>query len=143
MGSCNFTCWSINSHQTKCISWILPSIISIWSKTKYFPSRIFGCAVYAPIAPPQRTKIGPQRRLRIYVGYEFSSIIRYLEPKTDDVFTARFADCHFNEAIFSALGGEKKQLKKEITWSEPSLLHLDPYTKQWESEVQKIILLQK
>ncbi|KAJ9539390.1 hypothetical protein OSB04_032123 [Centaurea solstitialis] len=26
--------------------------------------RIFGCAVYVPIAPPQRTKMGPQRRLR-------------------------------------------------------------------------------
>ena len=43
--------------------------------------RIFGCAVYVPIAPPQRTKMGPQRRLGIYVGYESPSIIRYLEPK--------------------------------------------------------------
>ncbi|GJT93225.1 disease resistance CC-NBS-LRR class family protein [Tanacetum coccineum] len=25
--------------------------------------RIFGCAVYVPIAPPQRTKMGPQKRL--------------------------------------------------------------------------------
>ena len=24
-----------------------------------------------------------------------------------DVFTARFADCHFNENVFSLLGGEK------------------------------------
>jgi len=31
--------------------------------------RIFGCAVYVPIAPPQRTKLGPQRRLGIYAGY--------------------------------------------------------------------------
>ena len=45
-----------------------------------------------------------QIRLRIYVGYESPSIIRYLEPRTCDVFMARFADCHFNEAIFSALG---------------------------------------
>ena len=74
--------------------------------------RVFGCAVYVPIAPPQRTKMGPQRRLGIYVGYETSSIIRYLEPLTGDVFTARFADCHFNEAIFPPLGGEKKTLRK-------------------------------
>ena len=85
--------------------------------------------------------MGPQRRLRIYVVYDSPSIIRYFEPKTGDVFTARFADCHFNEAIFPALGGEKKQLKKEITWSEPSLLHFDPHTKQYETEVQKIIHL--
>ena len=74
--------------------------------------RIFGCEVYVPIAPPQRTKMGPQRRLGIYVGYESASIIRYLEPLTGDVFTARFADCRFNEAFFPALGGEKKKTRK-------------------------------
>ena len=83
--------------------------------------------VYVPIAPSQHTKMGPQRRLGIYVGYESCSIIRYLELKIGDVFMARFADCHFNEVIFSVLGGEKKQLKKEITWSEPSLLHLSSH----------------
>ena len=79
--------------------------------------------------------MGSQRRLRIYVGYKSPSIIRYLEPKISDVFTARFADCHFNETIFPALEGEKQQLEKKITWSEPSLLHLDPHTKQCELEV--------
>ncbi|GJR90392.1 disease resistance CC-NBS-LRR class family protein [Tanacetum coccineum] len=105
--------------------------------------RIFGCAVYVPIAPPQRTKMGPQRRLGIYVGYETSSIIRYVEPLTGDVFTARFADCHFNEAIFPPLGGEKKTHEKDVSWSEPSLLYLDPRTKQSETEVQKIMHLQE
>ena len=50
--------------------------------------RVFGCAVYVPIAPPQRTKMGPQRRLGIYVGFESPSIIKYLEPLTGDPFTA-------------------------------------------------------
>lgn len=82
--------------------------------------RIFGCAVYVPIVPPQRTKMGPQRRLRIYVGYESSSIIKYLEPRTGDLFTARFADCHFDESVFPTLGGENKQSVKEISWNELS-----------------------
>ena len=69
--------------------------------------RIFGCAIYVPIAPTHRTKMGPQRRLRIYVGYDSPSIKRYLEPLTGDVFTAHFADCHFNENLFLPLGGEK------------------------------------
>ncbi|GJT32677.1 RNA-directed DNA polymerase, eukaryota [Tanacetum coccineum] len=56
--------------------------------------------VYVPIAPPQRTKMCPQRRLGIYVGYETSSIIRYIEPFTGDLFTSRFVDCHFDEAVF-------------------------------------------
>nr|GEX69845.1 putative RNA-directed DNA polymerase [Tanacetum cinerariifolium] len=86
--------------------------------------------VYVPIAPPQRTKMGPQRRLGIYVGYETSSIIRYVEPLTGDVFIARFADFHFNEVIFPLLGKEKKTHKKDVSWSEPSLLYLDPRTKQ-------------
>jgi len=56
-----------------------------------------------PIAPPQRTKMGPQKRLRVYVGYVSLGIIRYLEPQTGELFTARFADCHFNEDEFPAL----------------------------------------
>ena len=76
--------------------------------------RIFGCAVFVPIAPPQRTKMGPQRRMGIYVGYESPSIIKYLEPSTGDLFTARFDDCHFDESIFPTLGGNEKQLEKEF-----------------------------
>ncbi|KAG8498491.1 hypothetical protein CXB51_004897 [Gossypium anomalum] len=67
-----------------------------------------------PIAPPHRTKMGPQRRM----------------------------DCHFDESIFPALGGEIKQLDKKISWKELSLAHLDPRTKQCDLEVQKIIHLQ-
>ncbi|MFS7999224.1 putative RNA-directed DNA polymerase [Helianthus anomalus] len=104
--------------------------------------KIFGCAVYVPIAPPQRTKMGPQRRLGIYVGYETASIIRYLEPLTGDVFKARFDDCRFNEAMFPALGGENKKRENDVSWCVPSLSHLDPRTKQCETEVQKIIHLQ-
>ena len=94
------------------------------------------------IAPPQRTKMGPQRRLGIYVSYESPSIIKYLEPMTGDLFTARFADCHFDESVFPTLGGENKQLEKEIDWNALTLSHLDPRTNQCELEVQKIVYLQ-
>jgi hypothetical protein len=73
--------------------------------------KIFGCAVYVSISPPQRTKIGPQRRLRIYIGFHSPSIIKYLEPLTGDIFTARFADCQFDEIIFPILGGKRKTEK--------------------------------
>ena len=92
--------------------------------------RIFECAVYIPISPPHRTKMGPQRRLGIYVGYESPSIIKYLEPSTGDLFTARFVDCHFDEKLYPTLGGETKQLV--ISWNELSLSHYDPRTKQCE-----------
>ena len=69
--------------------------------------RIFGCVVYITIAPTQRTKMGHQQRLGIYVGFDSPSIIRYLEHLTGDVFTTRFVDCHFNESVFSSLGGKK------------------------------------
>ena len=77
----------------------------------------------------------------IYVGYESPSIIKYLEPSTRDLFTARFADCHFDELSFPTLGGENKPSEKEISWNELSLSHFDPRTKQCELEVQKIIHL--
>ena len=67
--------------------------------------RVFGCTVYVPIAPTHRTKLGPQRRLGIYVDFQSASIINYIEPLTGVVFTARFADCHFDENIFPPLGG--------------------------------------
>jgi hypothetical protein len=55
--------------------------------------KIFDCAVYVPISPPQHTKMGPQRRLGMYIGFHSPSTIKYLEPLTGDIFTARFADC--------------------------------------------------
>ena len=49
--------------------------------------------------------MGPQRRIRIYVGFDSPSIIRYLEPLTGDVFTAQYVNCHFDEYVFTALQG--------------------------------------
>ncbi|KAJ9551943.1 hypothetical protein OSB04_015988 [Centaurea solstitialis] len=65
-------------------------------------------------------------------------------PLTGDLFTARFADCHFDELEFPALGGGTKQLdnQSKISWSELSLSHLDPRAKECELEVQRIIHLQ-
>ena len=84
-----------------------PSQLVLGKQPNISHLRIFGCAGYIPIAPTQRTKMGPQRRLEIYVGFDSPFIIRYLEPLTEDIFTARFADCYFNESIFPPLGGEK------------------------------------
>ena len=64
--------------------------------------RRFGCQVYVPIPPPQRSAMGPLRKLGIYVGYETVSIIRYLDPMTGDCHTAGFADCILTR-IFSRL----------------------------------------
>ena len=106
--------------------------------------RTFGCAVYVPIAPTNRTKMGPQRRLGLYVGLDSPSIIRYLEPLTGDLFTARFADCHFDEGNFPSLGKGKTspEEKREFSWKVPGLTHLDPYTSQCDNEVRKIVHLQ-
>ena len=68
--------------------------------------QICGCAVYVPIASTQCTKMGPQQRLRIYVGFDSPSIIRYLEPIIRDIFTGRFVNYHFNESVFPPLGEE-------------------------------------
>ena len=85
--------------------------------------------------------MGSQIRLGIYVRFESPSIIRYLEPLTGDMFTARFADCRFDETVFPKLRGENSEIKREILWKNLSLSHLDPYSSNCEQEVQKIVLL--
>ncbi|WJZ98367.1 hypothetical protein VitviT2T_016895 [Vitis vinifera] len=121
-----------------------PSQLVLGKQPNISHLRIFGCAVYVPIAPTQRTKMGSQRRLGVYVGFDSPSIIRYLEPLTDDVFTARFTDCHFNESVFPSLGREKSipEEQREISWKTSTMTHLDPRTNQCELEVQRIIHLQ-
>ena len=49
----------------------------------------------------------PQRRLGIYVGFHSKSIIQYLQSLTGNLFTARFANCYFDESVFPPLGGDK------------------------------------
>ena len=67
--------------------------------------RVLGSVVYVSITPTHRPKLGPQRRLGIYIGFQSASIINYIEPLTGEVFTARFAYYHFGETLFSPLGG--------------------------------------
>lgn len=69
--------------------------------------------MYVQIPPPQRSKMGPQKRLGIYVRFDSPSIIKYLKPLTGDIFKARFDDCRFDETIFPALGGDKIKPEKE------------------------------
>ncbi|KAL6322691.1 hypothetical protein AAG906_015377 [Vitis piasezkii] len=121
-----------------------PSQLVLGKQPNISHLRIFGCTVYVPIAPIQRTKMGPQRRIEIYVGFDSPSIIRYLEHLTCDVFTPRFTDCHFNESVFLSLGGEKSipEERREISWKASTMTHLDSRTNQCELEVQRIIHLQ-
>lgn len=88
--------------------------------------------------------------MRIYVGYDSPSIIRYLEPMIGDVFTARFPNYQFDETIFPSLGGDKIVLeerivhvkqpfpeeRRELTLNTSTLSHLDPRTSQCENEVR-------
>ena len=121
-----------------------PLQLVLGQQPNIFYLRTFGYAVYVPIAPPQCTKMGPEHKLGIYKGFDSTSIIRYLEPLTGDVFKAHFEDCHFNETIFPLLGGEKSlpEARREITWNVLTLSHLDHRTNQCELEVQRIIHLQ-
>ena len=103
------------------------------------PLQLFGCTFYMPIVPPLCTKMGLQIKMGICVGYDSPSIIRYLEPLTGDLFTARFAGCHFDEKVFSSLGGDKHNKvpgeRLKLSWYVPTMSHLDPRTAQSETEV--------
>jgi hypothetical protein len=92
--------------------------------------RKFGCATYVPISSPQHTSMALHRRMRIYVGYQSPSIIKYLEPLTGDLFMAQYANCIFDEDHFPALGGETKYQKvcQEIDWNVQGIPTSDPRT---------------
>jgi len=84
--------------------------------------------------------MGPHKKFGIYIGYSSPSIIKYLEPMTGDLFTARFADCIFNEDHFPALGGELYQKEcHEIDWNAKGIQFSDPRTTKAEQQVQRII----
>jgi hypothetical protein len=87
--------------------------------------------------------MGPHQKLGIYVGYETPSIIKYLEPMSGDLHTARYADCVFDEDHFPALGGERHPEEcREIEWNATEMQSLDPRTSESELEVRRIIHLQ-
>jgi hypothetical protein len=88
--------------------------------------------------------MGPHIKMGIYMGYLSPSIIKYLEPMTGDLFTARFADCIFNDDHFLTLGGEFNYNSEyqEINWDDKSIISSDSCTQETELQVQKIINLQ-
>ena len=88
------------------------SQLVIRKQPNIFHLQIFGCAIYILITPTQCTKMGPQWKLGIYVSFDSPSIISYLESLIDDIFTARFANCHFNESVFPSLRREKPILEE-------------------------------
>jgi len=49
----------------------------------------------------------PQRRLEIYIGFNSSSIMRYIEPLTGNIFKARFEYCYFDKNILTSIEREK------------------------------------
>ena len=88
--------------------------------------------------------MGPQRRLGIYVGFDSPFIIRYLEPIIGDVFTAHFADFHFNESVFPPSGGRKVDSRRTTRNYLECIYNVsfDPCINQCELEVQRIIHFQ-
>ena len=85
---------------------------------------------------------GTSPEVGIYIGYDSPSIIKYLEPKTGDMFTARYADSIFDEEHFPTLGKGLYLINKEcreIDWIASSIQSLDPRTKDNELKVQRVI----
>jgi hypothetical protein len=65
------------------------------------------CRICANSAPYKELKWLHNIEYKIYVGFDSPSIIRFLEPLTNDVFKACFEHYHFDENIFPSLGKEK------------------------------------
>jgi hypothetical protein len=89
--------------------------------------------------------MGPHRRIGIYMRFQSPSILKYLEPLTDDLFMAQFTDCIFNEDHFLGLWGDNKFINdgRKINWDDKYILSSDPRTKEIRLQIQKILKLQQ
>ena len=108
--------------------------------------RVFGCRVWVPVSEPYRHKTNAHRQEGIYVGFDSPSIIRYITPTTGTLLRARFANCRFEEDKFPALTSvTSSQGAKPLIFkaSETFILNPDPRSSLAESEVAKILYLQK
>jgi hypothetical protein len=67
-----------------------------------------------------------------------------MEPLIEDLFTARYADCIFNEDHFLTLGRDYMYHSEcqKINWDDKFILSSDSRTKETKLLVQKIINLQ-
>ncbi|MFN7685340.1 MAG: reverse transcriptase domain-containing protein, partial [Oligoflexia bacterium] len=107
--------------------------------------KVFGSAIYVPIPPHKRSKLGPRRILGIYVGFNSTSIARYLEQTTGELFMAHTSTCEFDETNFPSLLTEPRPPNVsdfEFDQEDTKMLHKDPYNGQGEKEVRRILHLQ-
>jgi hypothetical protein len=81
--------------------------------------------------------MGPHKKVGIYVGFQSPSIIKYLEPLIEDLFTTWFANSIFDEERFPALGGDFKYQKecRKINWNTQSVPGTDPRTTETKLQV--------
>lgn len=100
-----------------------------------------------PVLGPKRAKLGPQRQKGIYIGYDSTSIIRYLERATADVFKARFLDCDFYEDDFPQLSQTNQPgttiADRVLAWTWANSLTTDPRTKEADESVRRVLHLQQ
>lgn len=84
-------------------------------------------------------KMGPQHRLKIYVGFNSSLIIKCLESLAGDFFAARFVEYHFDKIIFFITkGGKPPEVTHGLSWKGFALSHLDLCISHYENKVRRI-----
>jgi hypothetical protein len=105
--------------------------------------RTFGCQVWIPVPEPKRHTIGPHRQEGIYIGFDSTSIIRYLDPQTGNLLRARFVNCRFVETIYPTLKQKPAPPPEPLNFQAPETLTMnhDPPTSLTNTEVLKLLNL--
>ena len=76
-----------------------PYAFSMWESKKISYLCTIEYVVYVPISPPQHTLMGTNRKLGINVRFQSPSIVKYLGPLMEDLFTASYAGCSLITSI--------------------------------------------
>ena len=77
----------------------------------------------------------------IYIGYDSSSIIRYLSIPASILLRARFQNSHFDENIFPSLPNTKNTQILDFSISQTFTQNPDPRTTLTDQEVRKLVTL--
>ena len=97
------SCWGqVNLHTPDLrLTLYPPYAFSTWESKKISYLRKIEYAVYVTISPPHHTLMGTYRKLEINVRFQSPSIVKYLGPLMEDLFTASYAGCSLIMSISS------------------------------------------
>jgi hypothetical protein len=96
---------------------------------------------WVPQPDPRKYTIGAHHQKGVYVGFDFPSIIRYLDPSIGNLYKAKFANYRLIETNFPALSSTLHPIPLNFGAPETLTMNPNPPTSLPNTEVIKLLNL--